>query len=294
MSDEEIGFIGIGKMGLPMAMRLLASGARLTVFNRTSAKLRPLEEAGAATVDSPAAVAARADVVLLCLTDTTAVEAITFGQSGIAAGGSAGKLLVDCSSIAPAATRHMAERLFSKTGMHWVDAPVSGGVEGARRGTLIFLCGGERTHVERLRPLLAHLGQRSTHMGAVGSGQTAKLLNQAIVSCNLAVIAETLALARRAGVGAARLPGALAGGFADSLPLQVYGPRMAAPGAEEPMGEIATMWKDVANVLDLARGLHAAMPMTAAAEALYRQAAGSGYLQEDLDSLIHLYDQDTT
>jgi 3-hydroxyisobutyrate dehydrogenase len=153
------------------------------------------------------------------------------------------------------------------------------------------MCGGEPGEVERVAPILGRLGQRSTHMGPVGSGQAAKLCNQAIVSCNLAAIAEVLNLAQRAGVGAARLPQALAGGFADSLPLQIYGPRMAAPGESEPMGEVATMMKDVENVFELARALKVSMPMTAAARDLYRRTAELGYLHADLENLMRLYDR---
>ena len=290
MAEPALGFIGIGKMGAAMAARLLAAGYRLSVFNRTRAKLRVLGEAGAEIAASPAEVAARADIVFLCLSDGDAVEAVVFGEAGVAAGGGAGKLLVDCSSISPAATRRMAERLQDLAGMHWVDAPVSGGVEGARRGTLIFVLGGEPAPLERVRPLLDVLGKQATRLGPVGSGQAAKLCNQAIVSANLAAIAEAIGLARAAGVGAERLPRALAGGFADSLPLRIYGPRMAAPGEAEPAGEVATMLKDVTNVLELARDLRQPMPLLEAAAAIYRQAAAEGYLHEDLDSLARLYD----
>lgn len=290
MTETRLGFVGIGKMGLPMASRLLNAGYRLTVFNRTFAKLRSLRDAGAQTAESPAAVAARADVVFLCLTDAGAVEEVALGEAGVAAGGSAGKVLVDCSSISPRATRRMAERLAAAAGMHWVDAPVSGGVDGARRGKLVFFCGGESVQVEPLRPVLRHLGQRCTHLGPVGSGQAAKLCNQAIVSCNLAAIAEVINLARQAGISAGRLPRALEGGFADSLPLRIYGPRMAAPAGGEPMGEVATMLKDVANVLELARELGIAMPMTEAAEERYRRTADSGYGHADLENLMRLYD----
>jgi 3-hydroxyisobutyrate dehydrogenase len=290
MTEPALGFIGIGKMGLPMTLRLLAAGYRVIAFNRTPGRLQAVRDAGAEVADSPAAVAAGADIVFLCLTDTHAVEEVTFGEAGLAAGGKAGKLVVDCSSISPDATRRIADRLAATAGTRWVDAPVSGGVEGARRGTLIFMCGGEPGEVERVAPILGRLGQRSTHMGPVGSGQAAKLCNQAIVSCNLAAIAEVLNLAQRAGVGAARLPQALAGGFADSLPLQIYGPRMAAPAGGEPMGEVATMMKDVENVFVLARALGVSMPMTAAARDLYRRTAELGYLHADLENLMRLYD----
>jgi 3-hydroxyisobutyrate dehydrogenase len=290
MTEAALGFIGVGKMGLPMTLRLLAAGYRVSVCNRTSAKLQAVRDAGAEVASSPAIVAAAADIVLLCLSDAQAVEEVTFGGAGLAAGSSAGKLVVDCSSISPDATRRISARLAAEAGIGWVDAPVSGGVQGARRGTLIFMCGGEPNDVRRIRPILNALGQRSAHMGPVGSGQAAKLCNQAIVSCNLTAIAEAINLARHAGVGVAQLPQALAGGFADSLPLQVYGPRMTAPAAGEAVGEIATMIKDVANVLELAQALGVPMPMTAAAADLYRKTAELGYRHADLENLMRLYD----
>lgn len=290
MTEPALGFIGIGKMGLPMALRLLEAGYRVTAFNRTAGKLQAVLDAGAEAADSPATVAAASDIVFLCLSDANAVEEVTFGEAGISTGGGSGKLLVDCSSIPPETTRGMAQRLRRAAGMRWVDAPVSGGVEGARRGALIFMCGGEADAVERVGPILARLGQRSTHLGPSGSGQAAKLCNQAIVSCNLAVIAEAINLARQAGVGAERLPQALAGGFADSLPLQVYGPRMANLSEHQPVGEIATMLKDVDNILEMAQALGVPMPMTSNAADLYRKTADLGYRHADLENLARLYD----
>lgn len=289
-TDTALGFIGIGKMGQPMVLRLLEAGYRVTAFNRTAAKTSAVREAGAEIADSPAAVAAAADVLFLCLGDAGAVSETAFGDAGVAAGGSAGKLLVDCSSISPKATRRLAERLEAAAGMHWLDAPVSGGVDGARQGKLIFLCGGERAQLDRARPMLECLGQRTTHMGPLGSGQVAKLCNQAIVSCNLAAIAEVMHLAAKAGLEVSRLPEALAGGFADSLPLQIYGPRMAAGGEAERKGEIATMLKDMSNTLQHAHELDAAMPMTSAAAELYRLVAAKGYRHADLENLVRLFE----
>lgn len=290
MSEQGTGFIGLGRMGRPMAMRLLEAGYSLTVFNRSMEKSEVFRAAGAAVAATPAEVAAASGNIFLCLTDTEAVENVVFGGDGVAAGGAAGKLLVDCSSIPPAITREMAQRLHETCGMGWLDAPVSGGVPGAQQGTLIFMCGGEAADVERVGPLFACLGRRATHMGSVGSGQMAKLCNQAIVSCNLAVIAEAMNLARAAGVDVARLPEALAGGFADSLPLQIYGPRMAGVPEGEAMGDISTMLKDVDNVLAQARAAAVSMPVSATAAQGYRLLAERGLGNEDLDQLMRLFD----
>lgn len=289
-TDAALGFVGLGKMGEPMVLRLLDAGYRVSAFNRNAAKLRAACAAGAAPCTSPADVARRADIVFLCVSDSAAVEAVVFGTDGIAAGARAGTLLVDCSSISPRATRDMAARLAASAGMRWVDAPVSGGVLGAQNGTLIFLCGGAAEDVARVRPVLARPGQRATHLGPVGSGQLAKLCNQAIVGTNLAVIAEVMNLARRAGLDAARLPAALEGGFADSLPLRIYGPRMATGGPAPPQGEVATMLKDLDNVLEQARALGVSLPVAGLAAELYRLVADRGLRRADLQHLVRLYD----
>jgi 3-hydroxyisobutyrate dehydrogenase len=290
MSTANLGFIGIGRMGEPMVLRLIARGHRVTVFNRSQEKLEKVCDAGARKAGSPRAVAAAAEIVFLCLTDAGAVEAVVFGPEGVAAGAGPGTLLVDCSSIAPSATREMSARWRDACEGRWVDAPVSGGVPGAEQGTLIFLCGGDAADIERIRPLLGDLGRQATHMGPVGSGQMTKLCNQAIVSCNLAVIAEAIHLAAAAGVDSSRLAEALRGGFADSTPLQIYGPRMAGTASGPPMGALATMLKDMTNVLEQARALGAPMPMTSAAAELYRLVAGRGYLEADLENLVRLFD----
>lgn len=291
MNSPQIGFIGIGKMGLPMVHRLLATGHSVTVFNRTRSRLDAVCAAGATAATCPADLAGRVGLILLCLTDSAAVEQVVFGPQGIAeAGRCDDSLLVDCSSISPADTRTLAGRLQELTGMRWLDAPVSGGVIGAERGTLVFLCGGAAADYKRACAVLDHLGQHSTHMGPLGSGQVAKLCNQVIVSCNLAVIAEAINLARRAGVDASRLPEALRGGFADSLPLQIYGPRMAVAAERPAIGEIRTMQKDVLNALQLANTQDVPMPMTGVAAQAYQRVASSGHAAADLEALMYLFE----
>ncbi|MCC5867011.1 MAG: NAD(P)-dependent oxidoreductase [Gammaproteobacteria bacterium] len=292
MNRAAVGFIGIGKMGLPMVGRLLSAGHAVTAFNRTPGKLDAVREAGASVAACPADVAAATELIVLCLRDSAAVEDVVFGPNGIAAARRCeGRLLVDCSSISPACTRALAARLEDVAGMHWLDAPVSGGVIGAQRGSLVFMCGGAAEDYERAQRVFASLGQHSTHMGPVGSGQVTKLCNQMIVSCNLAVIAEAINLAQRTGVDAQRLPEALHGGFADSLPLQIYGPRMAQADERPAMGEIRTMHKDMLNALQHAQAQGVPTPMTESAAALYAQVANSGYASADLEALIRLFDR---
>ncbi|OAN68251.1 2-hydroxy-3-oxopropionate reductase [Sulfitobacter sp. EhC04] len=265
-----LGYIGTGLMGAPMAARLLAAGHPLTVWNRTAAKAQVLVDKGAAMGESPADVASRSDIVFLCLTDTSAVEEAVFGDNGVARGARAGSILVDFSSIQPDASVRMAERLKSETGMDWIDAPVSGGVPGAEAGTLAIMAGGAQDAFDRVEKVVLHMAARFTLMGPSGAGQTTKLCNQVIVGCTMAVLAEAARLATNAGVDATRLPEALAGGFADSKPLQIFLPRMVNAQHEPPLGHVYTMLKDLDSVCALARSCTSPVPFTAMAAEQFR------------------------
>ncbi|WP_263145485.1 NAD(P)-dependent oxidoreductase [Pseudomonas alcaligenes] len=288
-SLPSLAFAGLGLMGRPMAGRLLAAGFPLHLWNRSAEKCLELSAAGAQVAPTPAALCERADVLMLCLADTEAVRSLVFGEAGIAERARPGQLLVDFSSLEPAATREMAAELEARCGMRWVDAPVSGGTAGALAGTLAIMAGGREEDIERVRPILAHLGQRLTHMGAVGSGQVAKVCNQMIVACNALVIAETLALAERAGVDGARLATALAGGFADSKPLQILAPRMAESRFDPVGWHVRTLLKDLDTAVRLAREQGSATPVSGLAAQLMRLHGAQGNLQNDLSTLIELY-----
>ncbi len=289
MSDQpRLGFIGVGLMGRPMSLRLLAAGYALTVWNRSRDKLAPLTAKGAQAADSPAGVAKAADIILMCVTDQHAAEKVLFGPDGIAAGGAAGKLVVDFSSIAPASARAFAARLERECGMGLVDAPVSGGTVGAEQGTLAIMAGGKPEHIERARPVVAHLAQRFTRMGDAGAGQVTKLCNQVIVGCLFPVIAEAVRLAEAAGVDATALPHALKGGFADSLPLQVFGARMAARQFEPPLGAVAIMLKDLENAAAVATEKSVPLPMARTAAELYRLLVAQGRGEHEPSALIDL------
>ncbi len=289
MSDQpRLGFIGVGLMGRPMSLRLLAAGYALTVWNRSRDKLAPLTAKGAQAADSPAGVAAAADIILMCVTDQHAAEKVLFGPDGIAAGGAAGKLVVDFSSIAPASARAFAARLERECGMGLVDAPVSGGTVGAEQGTLAIMAGGKPEHIERARPVVAHLAQRFTRMGDAGAGQVTKLCNQVIVGCLFPVIAEAVRLAEAAGVDATALPHALKGGFADSLPLQVFGARMAARQFEPPLGAVAIMLKDLENAAAVATEKSVPLPIARTAAELYRLLVAQGRGEHEPSALIDL------
>ena len=284
-----LGFAGIGLMGLPMCRRLLAAGYPLAVWNRNPAKCIPLVEAGARHVATPAELCQHADVVMLCLADTAVVREVVFGPGGIAEGGRSGQLLVDFSSLEPAATREMSAQLASRAGMSWLDAPVSGGVVGAEAGSLAIMVGGTAADLERVRPVLLSLGQRVTHMGAVGAGQVTKACNQMIVACNALVIAEVVALAERSGVQADLIAEALAGGFADSKPLQILAPQMADSRFEPVKWHVRTLLKDLDTAVKFSREQGSATPISGLAAQLMRLHGGQGFLEKDPSTLVQLY-----
>ncbi len=269
---ETLGYLGLGMMGFPMTRRLLNAGHSVNVWNRSPGKAAALVEAGAKSAGSPREVADAASIIFMCLTDAAAVEEVVFGTNGLATASGQGKLVVDFSSIHPDAARAIAVRLRVANGMGWIDAPVSGGTMGAEEGTLAVMAGGDAGDIERVRPYVLAMARRLTHMGPAGAGQTTKLCNQVIVGCAMAVLAEATRLAMNAGIDARRLPEALAGGFADSIPLQLFVPRMAQDIHSPPLGHIATMLKDLDTVVDVARNTSSPVPMAALAAQLFRLA----------------------
>lgn len=272
MSGEKLGYVGLGMMGFPMTRRLLNAGHMVTVWNRSAGKAKALIEGGARAAANPREIAASSTIIFMCVTDAAAVEEVVFGSAGIASVPGAGKLVVDFSSIHPDKTRSIAARLKATNGMGWIDAPVSGGTKGAEEGTLAVMAGGEAAEVERVRPYVLAMARRLTHMGPTGAGQMTKLCNQVIVGCAMAVLAEATRLAVNSGIEAARLPEALAGGFADSIPLQLFVPRMAQGIHSPPLGHIATMLKDLDTVGDVAQGTSTPVPMASLAAQLFRLA----------------------
>ncbi len=269
---EKLGYLGLGMMGFPMTQRLVNAGHDVTIWNRSPGKAAALVEAGAKLAAKPQAVAATASIIFMCLTDAAAVEEVVFGPDGLATAAGSGKLVVDFSSIHPDAARSIAARLQSTNGMGWIDAPVSGGTVGAEEGTLAVMAGGDAADIERVRPYVLAMARRLTHMGPTGAGQTSKLCNQVIVGCAMAVLAEATRLAVNAGIDAKKLPEALAGGFANSIPLQLFVPRMAQGIHSPPLGHIATMLKDLDTVIDVARNTSSPVPMSALAVQLFRLA----------------------
>lgn len=224
---ERVGFIGLGIMGRGMARRLLDAGIPLTVWNRTTARMGPLVEAGAAAGESPADVAARSDVIITIVGDTSDVEEVILGPGGVVEGVSPGSLVIDMSTIAPGPTRRIADALAARD-VAMLDAPVSGGSEGAANGTLSIMVGGNPDDLDRARPLLELMGSRITHVGDHGAGQTVKLMNQIIVVGNCLAMCEALLFAQKSGVDLESALEAVSAGAAGSWMLSNRGPQILA------------------------------------------------------------------
>ncbi|WP_222927955.1 NAD(P)-dependent oxidoreductase [Colwellia ponticola] len=284
-----VGFIGIGLMGLPMCKQLLNAGVDLTVFNRNKDKCQPLVDLGAKASDSVAQLAASVDVIMMCVSNTDAVQLVVEQLVPFL---SKGQTIIDFSSIAPDATVALAEQVAEK-GVAWLDSPVSGGVAGAEAGTLAIMSGGDEQVVESIKPLLAPLSSAVTYMGPVGSGQTTKICNQMLVSCNVLVMAEVMAMAKRCGVDASRIPQALKGGFADSIPLQITGSRMATQDFDEVKWHVKTLLKDLDMANALAKDNGSAIPMAGLGAELMRAHASRGYNEQDPATLVAMYEQDS-
>ena len=284
----KVGFIGIGLMGLPMCRRLLNESVDLTVFNRNSKKCEPLVAEGAKQAQSMEQLAQDVDVIMLCVSNTEAVESVA---EQVLHTLRPGQVIVDFSSISPDSTERLAQKV-SEKGASWVDCPVSGGVAGAEAGTLAMMAGGDEAVVTSLTELLAPLSQRVTYMGPSGSGQTTKICNQMIVSCNVLVMAEVMAMAKKAGVDASRIPQALKGGFADSTPLQLTGPKMANQDFDEIKWHVKTLLKDLDMANVLAKQLGSAVPMAGLGAELMRQHGSKGFTEQDPATCVLMYENE--
>jgi len=281
---ERVGFAGLGTMGASMAANLARAGAPLAVWNRTPGKAAALLELGAQEAASPAALAAASDVVLVCVSDTPDVEAVLFGPDGVSQGIRPGSLVVDFSTISPSSTVAFGERL-AELGVGMVDAPVSGGSEGARLGTLTVFLGGEESYVARVRPILEAIGRTFTHMGPLGSGQAAKAVNQVIICGYYSSVAEGLALGVRAGLDPKRLVEALSGGAAQSWVLANRSGRMIE-GRYPPGFRLALHRKDLAIALELASSLGLRLPVAQLTAGLEDGLLESGRGDEDMSVLM--------
>ena len=212
---EQIGFVGLGIMGRGMARNLLKAGFPLHVWNRSASRMDELAPDGAKTTASPADVAAKSDIIITCVSDTPDVEAVILGENGVIHGARAGSLVIDCSTISPQTTREIAAKLAEK-GIHFLDAPISGGSEGAAKGTLTIMIGGEAADVERATPVFQAMGKTITHVGPTGAGQMVKLVNQILVVGNCLAMCEAMLFAEAGGLDLQKTFDAISQGAAGS------------------------------------------------------------------------------
>ena len=280
---ERIGFVGLGTMGAAMAANVRRAGFEITVWNRTPGRATELRALGATEASTPADVARAADIVVVCVSDTPDVEAVLFGPDGIASGLASGGLVIDCSTISPAATTAFAARLASG-GIAFVDAPVSGGSEGARLGTLTIFVGGEPAAAERAHPVLAAMGKTITRFGPAGSGQAVKAVNQVVIAGIYLGVAEGMILAMKAGLDPTTVAAALGGGVAKSWILENRSGKMIAN--DYPLGFRTSLHlKDLAIALELARSVGAVLPVSSLAAQLESGLVARGYGDEDMSNL---------
>jgi 3-hydroxyisobutyrate dehydrogenase len=283
MAETRIGFCGMGTMGAAMAANVARAGFPLSLWNRTPGRAELPLSLGATEAPSPRELAAGSDVVVICVSDTPDVEAVLFADDGVAAGMPEGGLIIDCSTIAPGATREFAERLAdARVGL--VDAPVSGGSEGAEKGTLTIMVGGSDADVARAVPVLEAMGRSITHMGPSGAGQATKAVNQVILSGVYLGVAEGMVLAMKSGLDAEKVAQALSGGAAGSWVLDNRSGRMI--DNDYPLGfRIALHLKDITIALSLAKEVGAALPVTAMASQIEAGLVARGHGDDDNSAL---------
>jgi 2-hydroxy-3-oxopropionate reductase len=283
-----IGFIGLGTMGSPMARRLLNAGYPVTVWARRREAVAPLAAAGATAADSPADVAAHADIIMTMVTDTKAVEDVVLGERGIARNVRAGSLVVDHSTIAPDGAKRIASAL-TPHDVEMLDAPVSGGSAAAEAGTLAVMIGGSKAAVERVTPMLSSYAKTIVHVGESGAGQVTKACNQICTIVNMVGAAEAMLLAERAGVDPRAVKDALMSGFAASRMLDLQAPKMIARDFQGRI-ESRLHHKDIHIVLDLARAFGIELPASAAAANILDRLQQRGGARQDSAAIFSVLD----
>lgn len=275
----KVGWIGLGLIGKPMARRLVEAGYPVTIWNRTPAKADDLVRAGGRLAATPRETARSSDVLFTCVSDPPALEAVLLGPEGALAGLGAGSVLVDCSTISPALARRLAAAC-AERGAEFLEAPLTGGTWGAEKGELVFLIGGEAATLERVRPVLDHLGKKLFHLGGHGAGQTIKLAMNLLYALEVQALAEALALVAGAGIAAEKLLDVLASSMGRAPVLDVKAPMMTS-GNYAPSFPLRLMHKDLGLALDLANQLGVPLPATAAARETYSAVKGAS--AEDVD-----------
>jgi 3-hydroxyisobutyrate dehydrogenase len=280
---EVVAFLGLGTMGAAMAANLARAGFAVTVWNRTADRAPELSELGVQRAATPAEAVADAGIAVICVSDTPDVEAVLFGGDGVVDGARPGTLIIDCSTIAPSGSWDFAARLRERD-LRMVDAPVSGGSEGARNATLTIFVGGDDEDVERAQPVLGALGRTITHVGPIGAGQAVKAVNQVILAGTYLGVAEGIVLAMKAGLDVEQVVGALGGGAAQSWVLANRSGRMI--DNDYPLGfKVALHRKDLGIALELAGQLGAALPVSALAAQLESGLIARGHGDDDMSAL---------
>lgn len=287
--SERVGFIGLGIMGRAMSRNLLKAGFELRVWNRTASRMDELVAEGAAAAASPADLAAQSDIIISCVSDTPDVEAVLLGENGVIAGARPGALVIDMSTISPQATRAIAARL-KERGVAMLDAPVSGGSEGAARGTLSIMVGGAEADVARAMPAFQAMGKTITHVGGAGAGQTVKLVNQLLVVVNALGMSEALLFAQAGGVDLRKTLDAVSQGAGGSWMLSNRGPQILARDWR-PGFTIDLQQKDVRLVLAAAEQFGAPTLATGLVASLYRTLQARGLGSEGNHALIKALEQ---
>ncbi|GBE20843.1 2-hydroxy-3-oxopropionate reductase [bacterium BMS3Bbin01] len=287
--SEKVGFIGMGIMGAGMARNLIDDGFDVRIWNRTSSRMEPLIEAGASPADSPADVARRCDIIMICVSDTPDVQEVVLGEFGVVEGVEPGALVVDHSTISPSATLELAKAV-EERGAHWLDAPISGGSEGAVKGTLAIMVGGDEAQVERARPFMEAYGNTITHVGGQGAGQMVKLVNQILVVINGLAVAEALIFAQAAGLDLVKTVKAVEGGGAGSWMLSNRGPQMIERDWR-PGFMIDLQQKDLRLVLESADEIGVPTSTTALVFQMYRALQHQGLGAEGNHALVKALEQ---
>jgi 3-hydroxyisobutyrate dehydrogenase len=278
-----VGFVGLGTMGGAMAANAARAGFEVSAWNRTPGRATELADLGVTVRETAAAVAASSEITITIVSDTPDVEAVLFGPAGVAEGAGEGSLVIDMSTISPSATRAFADRLANQ-GVAMLDGPVSGGSEGAKKGTLSIFVGGDATDLERARPVLQSLGTTITHVGPIGAGQAVKAVNQVILAGTYLGVAEGIVLAMKSGLDVEQTVAALSGGAAQSWVLTNRSGRMLEN--DYPLGfKVALHRKDLGIALSMARELGASLPIAALCEALEAGLIGQGHADDDMSAV---------
>lgn len=282
----KVSFIGMGTMGTAMALNIIKAGHEVTVHNRSREKEEPVAKAGARRAGSPKEASQEADIIITCVSDTPDVEGVVLGENGVIHGAQTGAIVIDMSTISPSATRRMAAQLARK-GIRMLDAPVSGGSEGAQKGTLTIMVGGEAEDVAQAMPVLSAMGKSITHVGPSGSGQFTKAINQVIISGVYLAVAEGLTLGLKAGLDMEKVVQALAGGAAGSWVLNFRSGNMIKN--EYPLGfRVRLHRKDLGIALEAAKEMGVFLPCTALVAQIENGLMSLGYGDEDMSAMARL------